>query len=216
MELLDLEVQKREVVGKSYVKKLRNLGLVPGVIYGMKKEPLLIQLEVKQMDKVFKSQTGENTILKLKFMGDTSPEETAMIQEIQKEVLKPDILHIDFKRLSLEEKTEVSVPLYLVGDPAEKGGLLEQPVRELEVECMPLNIPQHINLDLSSLKLGDTITAGEVKMPEGVTCLNDPDEIVLSYNEISEEDTTATDDSLLFPQERAEPERIGRKSEEED
>ena len=151
MEILDLEVQKREVVGKAYVKKLRNLGLIPAVVYGRSKEPIILQIEGKEFEKIFKTRSRENSILNLKFMGGTEENITAMIQDLQRDILKPDVLHADFIRISLDEKTRVMVPLNIVGEPTSSGGVIDTPVREVEVECLPLNIPRRIDVDISNL-----------------------------------------------------------------
>lgn len=213
MKILDLEVQKREVIGKAYVKKLRKIGLIPAIVYGMKKDPLLLQIDAKEFEKIFK--TGGTGVLNLKFMGDVSENITAMIQEVQKDIIKSDVLHVDLKRISLEEKTCVMVPLHIIGEPSSSGGVLEQHLREVEVECLPLSIPSRIDIDISSLEIGGTMTVADLKLPAEVEILAEPGIIVVSYNEM-EEEKPEEEDAALFPTERSEPERIGRKREEED
>jgi len=216
MEILNLEVTRRKLSGKSYAKKIRNVGVVPAVVYGRNEEPLAIQVEEKEIIQVLKSKTGEHSILNLSFKGNGSPELTAMIQTIQRDILKPRILHVDFKRISLKERTKTTIPLHVSHEPIDGKNiaLLEQHVWELELECLPLNIPNSIEVNLSSLKMGEHFTVADLIVDKDIKVLAEPHEVLFAYNETREAVLPGEGDDALFPAERAEPQVVRKKKEE--
>lgn len=217
MEISELQVETREVSGKEYCRKIRKLGMVPGVVYGRGKEAFPVQVNSREMEKVIRGR--DNVLLNLSFVGNGGEKQTVMVQDVQKEILKSGLLHVDFKRISLEDKTVVMVPIHVTAEPKDgKGkGMVEHIMWEVEVECLPLMIPKSIDLDLTKLKLGETITLGQIKAPEGVTILGEPGEFVIHYSEGKEEAAKSEGEELLFTSEKAQPEVITKgKGEEED
>jgi len=217
MEILELQVETREVSGKEYCRKIRKMGMVPGVIYGLGKEAFSVQVNSRDMEKAIRGR--DNVLLNLSVAGDTGEKHTVMVQDVQKEILKSGLLHVDFKRISLEDKTVVMVPIHVTAEPKDgRGkGMVEHIMWEIEVECLPLNIPKSIDLDLTQLKLGESVTLGQLKAPEGVTILGEPGEFVIHYTEGREEAAKTEGEELLFPTEKAQPEVITKgKGEEED
>ena len=217
MEITELQVETREASGKEYCRKIRKLGMVPGVIYGRGKEAFPVQVNSREMERTIKGR--DNVLLNLSFAGDGGEKQTVMVQDVQKEILKSGLLHVDFKRISLEDKTVVMVPIHVTAEPKDgKGkGMVEHIMWEVEVECLPLIIPKSIDLDLTQLKLGETITIGQIKAPEGVTILGEPGEFVIHYSEGKEEAAKTEGEELLFPTEKVQPEVITKgKGEEED
>lgn len=217
MEISELQVETREVSGKEYCRKIRKMGMVPGVIYGRGKEAFSVQVNSREMERVIRGR--DNVLLNLTFAGNGGEKQTVMVQDVQKEILRSGLLHVDFKRISLEDKTVVMVPIHVTAEPKDgRGkGMVEHIMWEVEVECLPLNIPKSIDLDLTHLKLGESVTLGQLKAPEGVTILGEPGEFVIHYTEGREETAKSEGEELLFPTEKAQPQVISKgKGEEED
>ncbi|MEQ8187486.1 MAG: 50S ribosomal protein L25 [Candidatus Eremiobacterota bacterium] len=217
MEISELQVETREVSGKEYCRKIRKMGMVPGVIYGRGKEAFSVQVNSREMERVIRGR--DNVLLNLTFAGNGGEKQTVMVQDVQKEILRSGLLHVDFKRISLEDKTVVMVPIHVTAEPKDgRGkGMVEHIMWEVEVECLPLNIPKSIDLDLTHLKLGESVTLGQLKAPEGVAILGEPGEFVIHYTEGREETAKSEGEELLFPTEKAQPQVISKgKGEEED
>jgi len=211
MEIFELEVEKREGAGKSYCKKIRKEGITPAVIYGKGREPEPVQIKNRNLEKILRTRGGENVLLNLVFAEKKSEQKTAMIQDIQKELLKPGIIHLDLKRISLEEKTRVKVPINITAEPKDgRGkGILEHVLWEVEVECLPFFIPNSIDIDLLGLKLGESVKIADLKVPEGIEIIADPSEIVIHYSESRQEEKKEGEEPL-FPVDKSEPEVIGK------
>src|SRR5437763_15798866 len=142
-----LEAKPRESNGKNVARRLRRSGQVPGVVYGAKKEPVAVSLDPKQVSRILHSASGHNTIFELALDGERTH---AMIVDWQYEPIKGALLHVDLKRIAMDQKLTVSVPVVLRGEPAgvkQQGGILEQTLREIEVECLPGDIPTAIEAD---------------------------------------------------------------------
>jgi len=157
-----LKVRPRENKGKGYNKRLRKQGLIPAVFYGHGEEPLSLMVEEKQLRKILSIETG---IINLDF-GD-GQRKKCLLRDIQYHPVKGDLLHVDFMGVKLTEKITTKVPIHLVGTPVgvkSSGGILEQHLRELEVECFPTDIPEHIEVDVSHLNIGDSITAKDISL----------------------------------------------------
>ena len=184
MEEIKLDVQVRELVGSRKVKGIRREDLVPGIVYGGKKEPTLIQINRKSFERIRRAHHGEiifhiNVLSGEKKVGDFP----AMVKEAQIDPVTDDLLHVDFKRISLTEKIKVNVPLIPKGDPIgvkRDGGSLDHVIWELDVICLPTQIPQGIEVDVSNLEIGDSVFVKNLKLPEGVTTKHDPEAIVFN------------------------------------
>src|SRR5438270_1146902 len=149
-----LEAKPRTSNGKNEARRLRKSGAVPGVVYGAKKQPLAVSVDPKQISKILHSATGHNTIFDLALDGERTK---AMIVDWQHEPIKGALLHVDLKRIAMDEKLHVKVPVVLRGEAAgvkQQGGILEQVLREVEVECLPDDIPSAIEADVSDLVFG--------------------------------------------------------------
>lgn len=173
MEAIDFNVNTRakDVTAKS----LRVEDKVPGVLYGQKKENLLLEFDYGQFEVLFR-EAGETTIIDLK-IGDKS--EKALIYDVQKDPVTDKIIHVDFYRINLKEEVAAMIPLEFVGvSPAvkEEGGILVTNRDELEVKSLPMDLPQKIEVDISVLaEIGDTIHIGDLKVSEGVSITDDPE-----------------------------------------
>lgn len=167
MERIKLEAQGREKAG-SGLNALRREGIVPAVLYGKKKEPKLLKLPLKILDKALATEAGFNAIFDLTLDGKSAG--LVRIREYQADPLKRNLTHVDFQVVDLKEKIEVEVPIHIIGksEGVKKGGVLEFHRRTLHLKCLVTNIPDKIEIDVSALEIGDGVHADRIHLPEGV------------------------------------------------
>ena len=176
MAEVTLTVEKRETKGKGPAKKLRSSGKIPAVIYGQGEESVALTLDGKAFHAVLHSHHGENVIFEVKIPGRKTGLK-AILREVQHEPVTGEILHVDFQHISMTKKITVEVPVALMGTPdgvRNKGGILEHILHELEVECLPGDIPEHIEVDVSQLDVGDSIHVSDIPVTK-VKILTDPE-----------------------------------------
>ena len=181
MAEVTLEVVRREESGKGVARKLRQDGKIPAVVYGGHREAVPIVVDRKAVsDLIQKSQHGVRSIFLLKMAG-TDQQRHAMIKDIQMDPISRRMTHIDFVRVVMDEVVRVTVPVHHTGTAigVKEGGLLDFQVRELHVECLPGAIPDAIEVDISDLGVHDYIRIGDLKLPEGVKVLDDPERVVV-------------------------------------
>lgn len=221
MEQISLKATVREEKGKQAVKRLRGKGLVPAVVYHRGDEPISISIGDKEISKIIHSAEGENALINLTIekekKGKARP---VIIKEVQHDPVKRSILHVDFNEISLTEKIVVEVEVVAVGEPIgvkQDGGLLDHPLRQVKIKCLPTDIPKHIDVDVSALKLNDSIHVKDLKVSDKLEILNDP-EILLFQVKLHEEkveDATAEQPELEVLREKKEEEpKAGEKKEE--
>lgn len=167
MERLELNAESREKAGKA-LATMRRTGFVPAILYGKKRDPKMLKVSALDLEKATATEAGFNAIFDLKI--DGKKEGLVRICDYQSDPMRRFFLHVDFQIVDLKEKVEVEVPVHLVGKApgVKEGGILEQQRRTLELKCLVTNIPDHLEIDVSTLNIGDSIHADEVKLPEGV------------------------------------------------
>jgi large subunit ribosomal protein L25 len=184
MARIKLGVIVRSGVGTASVKRLREEGIIPGIIYGKGKTPVTVQVTTKDLHAVKGMSIAENMLLDLSVKDEKGKplNKTVIVKEIQKDVLRGDWLHIDFNEISLEEKLKTKVAIEILGDAAgvAQGGVLDQTMHELEIECLPVDIPEKIKVDVTNLVLGHSIYVKDVVAPERVTILSNAELPVVS------------------------------------
>ncbi len=183
-----LEAQPREAGNKNAARRVRSGGKVPGVLYGAGKDALSLSLDPRQVLRILHSQTGHNTIFDLALTGGERSK--AMIVDWQYEPIKGALLHIDLKRIAMDRKLEVKVPITLKGEAAgvkQQGGILEQILREVEIECLPADIPSSIEVDVSELVMGKVLRVSDLPHNEKVTFLTDENQPVAHVVSVKEE-----------------------------
>lgn len=197
MSELTIEVQKREKTGKGANRRARSGGRIPAVVYGGGKESVSIEIDRKSMLDLMKKAGSENPIYLLK-LGDS--QRHAMIREVQTHPISRQVVHIDFQRVMMDQKVHVKVPVELMGVPygvKNQGAVLDFVTREIEVECLPGDIPGHLELDVTGLHANQHAEARDIKLPEGVTLIDSEDKVIASVTHARAEDTgaegTATD-----------------------
>lgn len=208
MERYELKAEIREATGKGVARKLRSNGLIPGVIYGKAREPQSLIVNPQNL----KNKLGGNAIFDVDIAGQGK--ETAMIKEVQRDVITGELKHIDFLHISMDEKITVFVSINLVGDApgVKEGGVLQQLLREIEIECLPLNIPEEIKVDISGLDIGNSINVSEVEVDDDVDIVTPLDEVIVTLAlPIEEEEEEEVEEDELM-----EPEVIGEEPEEDE
>lgn len=218
MAEVTLEVSRREQSGKGVARKLRQEGKVPAVVYGGHREPVAITVDRKSItDLIQKSDHGVRSIFLLKMAG-TDQQRHAMIKDIQINPITRKMEHVDFVRVLMDEKVRTTVPLHITGTApgVKEGGMLDTQIRDLHVECLPNAIPDSIEIDISGLEMHQFLRVADLKLPEGVKVLEDPERVVVGVTHLraEAEPVAAAGEAGAVP---AEPEVIskGKKIEEE-
>jgi len=209
-DTMTLEVQPRENTGKNANRRSRTAGKIPAVVYGGGRESVAIEVDRKTLVDTMKGHTGENPIFLLK-LGDK--ERHAMIRHMQVDPVSRQVIHIDFQRVLMDQKVRVAVPVELVGTPfgvKTEGGMLDFVTREVHVECLPGQIPKHLEVDVTALHLGQHVEAKDLSLPEGVALLDDPDRVLASVGHHGKQEAEGEAEG-----ERAEPEVIKKTKGEE-
>ncbi len=212
MSELVLEVHNREEMGKNANRRLRTTGQVPAVVYGGKMDAAPIRVNERKVDEILRSGSGENTIFLLQLHG-TDQKRHAMIRELQTDSITGQKIHIDFQRIDLDQKVRVVVPVEILGVPEgvkTDGGMLDFVTREIEVECLPNKIPEHINLDVTSLHVGQHVEAKDLELPEDVELLDHERVIVSIVQRQQAEEEAEGEDGELIEAATDEPEVIQR------
>jgi len=166
-----LSATRRTGTGRSAVRKIKAQGAVPAIIYGGKNKPEALQASKRDISLMLGHASGENILVELEIEGEKAGR-LALVQEVQHAPLGGDILHVDFHAISIDEMIEADVPLEPTGTAEGVktfGGLLEQALRSLEIECLPKDLPDVITVDVSHLNIGDAIHVREIPLPQGVT-----------------------------------------------
>jgi large subunit ribosomal protein L25 len=175
-----LEVQPREQTGTNSCRRMRRQGLVPGNVYGLDRPPFKVAVNPRRIDDVLRLGSGVNTIFQLTLVGEQRTRE-AMIKELQRDPVSELPLHVDFIRVDPTKKIHVRVPVRLVGIPEgvkNEGAVLEFVQREVELECLPSEIPEHLDVDVSGLHVNQHVAVKDLRVAEGVRLLDDPEQIL--------------------------------------
>lgn len=174
-----VKAEKREAFGKNVSRRLRKQGLIPAVLYGEGVATVPLVLAKKDVVMILKSDSGENTIFKVAFDSVT---QDAMFKDVQIDVSSDELLHADLILISMDKAIRVNVPVLLQGDPIgvkTEGGFVDFMTREIEVECLPKDIPENIKVDISPLHLHQSIKIADLPASEGVKLINDPSSVVV-------------------------------------
>ena len=210
MERVSLSAAARTATGKNAVKKIRKNGLVPAILYGRARESVPLAVDRKGLLGALAT-GGRNVLIDLMVTHDGESESnTVMIREIQRDHLRREILHVDLHQIILTEKLEARVPVMLEGMPegvASGGGILEPHLREVEIRCLPTQIPDHLTANVAHLAVGDSLHVRDLVVPEGIEILTPPEEVLVSVVAPKEEVEEAAPAAAEAP---AEPEVVGR------
>jgi large subunit ribosomal protein L25 len=220
MEELTLEVDPREDIGKGPNRRLRAIGQLPAVVYGGGRDPLPIIVDRSSLLQLLKTGGGENAVFLLKLRG-TGKSRHTMVRKIDVDPVSRQILHVDFQRVLLDQKVRVQVPIELEGEPVgvkADGGIIDFVTREIEIECLPTDIPQTLVVDVSELHLGQHLEIGDLDIPESVDVIDESSRVIVgvTHSRVAEtlEELEEEGEELLEAA-AEEPELIGREEESE-
>lgn len=209
-EFMEIEVEKREVTGKKSRQEAKARGLVPGVVYGADKDPVPIFVDPAQVIQILRSEKGMNSILLFSLKG-TKAKRHVMIKDFQIRPATNELLHADFKRILMDQKVRVRVPVVCDGvafGVKNQGGIVDQIMREVEVECLPAEVPDKFHVDLVPLKLNESIKISDLKLADGVTILSEDKHqpiVVIAAPRVEAEPVAAAEETASI-----EPEVIGK------
>ncbi|MEW6457721.1 MAG: 50S ribosomal protein L25 [Bacillota bacterium] len=183
MAVVDLKARPRAGRGKGYRNRLKQNGLIPAVIYGKEVGSLLLEVETRAVQDIL-AKTGRNALIQLRVEPEKGRAKRydAIIKDVHMHPYRNEFFHVDFHQISLKDELTTSVNLKLTGSApgVTAGGRLEQLIRQVEVSCLPRNIPDHIEVDVSGLGIGDAIHVSDLKAPEGVKFETDGDVTVVT------------------------------------
>ncbi|MCS7041308.1 MAG: 50S ribosomal protein L25 [Bryobacteraceae bacterium] len=178
---ITIAAEPRATRGKNEARRLRARMRIPAVVYGAGRESVAVSVSPKEIEKILHSSSGVNTIFNLDIQGvETTP---VMVVDWQLDPVKSNLLHVDLKRIDLTKRLHVKVPVHTVGDPRgvkEQGGLHEIISREIEIECLPEEIPEHFTVDVTHLRIGQSLRAGDIPLSGSMKLLSPPD-LVISH-----------------------------------
>jgi large subunit ribosomal protein L25 len=204
----NVETKPRKSGTKNDARRLRKSGLVPAVLYGAGLEPITVAVDPKQIKRILTSEAGHNTIFDLTAGGDSGK---AMIVDWQSDPIKGALLHVDIKRIAMDKLLRVSVPVVLQGEaPGVKlqGGILEQMVREVEIECLPADIPGRLDADVSKLEFGQTVRVSDLPHSDKIKFITDENQAIAHVTAVKEVVVEAPVEGVEAAATTAEPEVI--------
>src|SRR2546422_2502263 len=193
MKELMIEVKPREDLGKNASRRLRHEGLIPGIVYGAKKDPVPVVVDPKKILEIIHSESGVNTIFQLG-LSDGEARRHVMIKDYQVDPVKGSLIHADFVRIQMDEVIEVEVPVQVTGEAAGvklDGGILEHVTRQVRVSCLPADIPEHITIDVTPLKIGDALRVSDLPKSDKYRMLTEPDQTLVVVSPPAKEEVVA-------------------------
>lgn len=201
---LKLSARPRTESGRNAVKQVRSREAIPAVIYSSKEEPANLEVNRREIERLLAHAVGEHLLIDLEIQdGGTATNRLTLIQEVQHHPVRGDILHVDFHAVSRTETIESEVPIEAVGEPdgvKNYGGVLQQLVRTLAVECLPQNLPEVVRVDISALMIGDSLHIKDIQLPDGVTAVTDSEITVFLISEPKVADPVAEVETAAAPE----------------
>ena len=189
---------KRELKGKGHLHELRRGQMIPSIVYGQGREPLPIALEGRNLNRIF-SHHGYSGLFSLELEGEPRPI-LALVREVQRHPVNREINHLDFLEVSMTEKITSSVPIHIVGEEeiTKQGAILQAGAKELEVSCLPADLPESVICDVSQLQIGEKITVADLAVEANVEKISDPDTVVaviLGASKSTDDETTEEEEA---------------------
>ena len=197
MEQINFDVQLRKTIGSAKSRQIRRTNLIPGIVYGGDSKPTIIQADRKAYDRIYRQHAGESLIYHLNLVdGDKKISDfPAIIKDVQLHPVTDEVIHIDFNRISLDKEIEINIKILIKGEPIgvkRDGGTLEHLMWELDIICLPTNIPHHLEADVTNLGVHDSIHVKDLVLPKGVRTKHDPDSVVITIAGSMREEITTT------------------------
>jgi large subunit ribosomal protein L25 len=209
-QTLVVEVEPRDTVGKNSNRRLRRQAKIPGVVYGLGLSPFLVAVNPRRLGEILHLDTGRNTIFSLALSGKDDTR-SAMIKDLQRDPVTDELVHVDFIRLDLSKKITVKVPIRLLEIPIgvkNEEGVLDFMHREVEVECLPKDIPEHLDIVVAELHINQHVSVSDIPVGEGVRILDAPGTVIAVVAAPKAEEVPAEEEVAAAAAETAEPEVI--------
>ncbi len=219
METFTVEGKVREERGKNAARRTRLTGMVPAILYGGRKDSISLAVNAKQVARILRSETGHNTIFSVHVEG--GKEEKAMLKDWQVDPASGSLLHVDLLRIAMDVRMRVRVPVHTFGEPQGvkmQGGVFEMVTREVELECLPGDIPEEFKMDVSEMLIGKQLRAADLPIdPQKIKLLTDPQRVIAHVVILKKEEEPAPEAAVATEAAPAEPEVIkkGKKEAEE-
>jgi large subunit ribosomal protein L25 len=193
MEILKLNVDARDAGGKGPARQARMAGTIPGILYGGGKDPAPLTINLREFDHLVHGKGGEHAVVELQ-CEDSNVQGPALVKAVQHHPVRDTIMHADFQRINLDENIKTVVPIVLVGRAAGQveGGVVDHTLREIDVECKALEVPDKIEVDITEMNIGDRLHLSDLTIPEGITLLTELSRTVATVHQprVVEEETT--------------------------
>jgi large subunit ribosomal protein L25 len=218
---LKAEKRKDTEIKKNAASKLSREGFIPAVMYGLKKEPESIKVERKELIKLIKGHNISSIIFDIRLDEKSKGKDAVIIKEYQKDPISNELIHLDFLRIQMKTEIETTVPISIINDDIavgikDMGGVLQHGLRELNISCLPADIPEHIDYDIKDLGMNEIIRVENIEVDEKIKILNDPSEVIVSIippTELKEEELVTEEEG---EEEMEEPELVGKEKAEEE
>jgi len=205
---IKIKAEKREVFGKNASRRLRREGMIPAVLYGANRANVPLSLKKKDIFTILMLESGERTIFQISYDSELN---NVMIKELQRNPVSDEILHADFIQIAMDRAIRVSIPVVTVGEAVgvkSEGGFVDLITREVEIECLPKNIPERIEVDISNLHLRQSLKVGDLTAPEGVKLISAPDTLLVLIEAPAAEEEVVVEAEEEVVAEPTEPEVI--------
>ena len=212
---LEINAQRREAFGKNAARRIRQEGMVPAVLYGPKIDAVALTLDKKDIFSILKSESGENTLFKVALDSEIRD---AMIKDYQTDPVSDELIHVDLIQIVMDKTIQVAVPVILVGEAVgvkTEGGFVDFVSREIEIECLPRDIPEQIQVDISALHLHQSLKVEDITAPEGTALVDDSEMVVVMIQAPTKEEEIVVEEEEEVMAEEAEPEVIKKEKDEE-
>ena len=211
-----IKAEKREVFGKNASRRLRREGMIPAILYGGHDINVPLTMRKKDIFMILSSETGENTVFQVSF---NSERRDVMIKELQRDPVTDEILHTDFVLIAMDKTIQISVPIVVVGEAVgvkTEGGFVDFMTREVEIECLPKDIPERIEIDISNLHLRQSLKVEDITLPEGAKLISSPEAILVLIEVPLKEEEIEVEEEEEVIAEGEEPEVIKKEKPEEE
>ena len=184
MDIQTIKVSTRAETGKGPARRKRAAGSIPGVIYGENQESVAVTVDAKTFSALVHGSQGEHAVVQVEVEDKPELSGPSMIKDVQHHPIKEDIVHADFLRIRLDQRIQTLVPINIVGHCVGivEGGVPDQQLREIEIECLPLDVPEQIDVDITDLHIGDLLHVSDMAAPEKLTIITDPERTIIAIH----------------------------------